>query len=89
MEVARQLEPPGSDYQAGISRKFTITALGLVLIAAIFGGTIGSTRRFSRLTSAGTANAYHQADEIEKDYAEATDHGARMIVDQLGELKKK
>ena len=71
MEVARQLEPPGSDYQSGISRKFTITALGLVLIAAIFGGTIGSTRRFSRLTSAGTANAYHQADEIEKDYNEA------------------
>ncbi|HTG93798.1 MAG TPA: S41 family peptidase [Pyrinomonadaceae bacterium] len=67
----RQLEPSGSDYQAGISRKFTITALGIVLIAAIFGGTIGSTRRFSRLTSAGTANAYHQADEIEKDYNEA------------------
>ena len=71
MEVVRQLEPSGSDYQAGISRKFTITALGIVLIAAIFGGTIGSTRRFSRLTSAGTANAYHQADEIEKDYNEA------------------
>jgi carboxyl-terminal processing protease len=71
MEVARQLEPSGSDYQAGISRRFTITALGIVLIAAIFGGTIGSTRRFSRLTSAGTANAYHQADEIEKDYNEA------------------
>jgi carboxyl-terminal processing protease len=71
MEVARQLEPPDSDYQAGISRKLTITALGIVLIAAIFGGTVGSTRRFSRLTSAGPANAYHQADEIEKDYNEA------------------
>ena len=71
MEVARKLESPASDYQVGISRKFTITALGIILIAAIFGGTIGSTRRFSRLTSAGTANAYHQADEIEKDYNEA------------------
>ena len=71
MEVARQLEPSDSDYQASISRKFTISALGIVLIAAIFGGTVGSTRRFSRLTSAGTANAYHQADEIEKDYNEA------------------
>lgn len=71
MEVARQLETPASDHQAGISRKFTITAVGIVLIAAIVGGTIGSTRRFSRLTSAGTANAYRQADEIEKDYNEA------------------
>ena len=71
MEVARQLESPTSDYEGGISRKFTITALGVVLAAAVFGGTVGSTRRFSRLTSAGTANAYHQADEIEKDYNEA------------------
>ena len=71
MEVARQLESPASDYEGGISRKFTITALGVVLAAAVFGGTVGSTRRFSRLTSAGTANAYHQADEIEKDYNEA------------------
>lgn len=71
MEVARQLESSTSDYEGGISRKFTITALGVVLAAAVFGGTVGSTRRFSRLTSAGTANAYHQADEIEKDYNEA------------------
>src|SRR5262245_24969547 len=71
MEVARQFEPPTPDYHTGISRKFTVSALGIVLIAAVFGGTIGSTRRFSRLTSAGTANAYRQADEIEKDYNEA------------------
>ena len=71
MEVARQLESPTAGYQAGISRRFTITALAIVLAAAVFGGTVGSTRRFSRLTSAGTANAYRQADEVEKDYNEA------------------
>jgi carboxyl-terminal processing protease len=71
MEVARELENPTPDYHVGISRRFTITAVGIILIAAIFGGLIGSTRSFSRLTSAGTANAYREADEIEKDYNEA------------------
>jgi len=71
MEVARQLDKPGSNYQAGISKKFTLVATAIVLVAAVFGGTIGSTRRFNRLTSAGTTNAYHEADEIEKDYNEA------------------
>jgi carboxyl-terminal processing protease len=71
MEVARRLDSDNSDYQVGISKKFVIIAAVIILVAAVFGGTIGSTRRFNRLTSAGTTNAYHQADEIEKDYNEA------------------
>jgi carboxyl-terminal processing protease len=71
MEVARKLESTTSDYQVGISKKFTLTAAAIIVIAAVFGGTVGSARRFSRLTSAGTANSYRVADEIEKDYNEA------------------
>ncbi len=53
-----------------LSKKFNLTAAAVILLAAIFGGTIGSARRFSTLTSAGK-NSYHVADEIEKDYNEA------------------
>lgn len=71
MEVARQLDNTNSTYQVGIGRKFTVIAAAIILVAAVFGGTVGSTRRFNRLTSAGTTNVYRQADEIEKDYHEA------------------
>ena len=43
----------------------------MILVAAIIGGTIGSARRFSSLTSIGTKNTYRVADEIENDYNEA------------------
>jgi carboxyl-terminal processing protease len=71
MEVARQLESPTTNYQVGITKKFMLTAAAIVLIAAVFGGTVGSARRFSRLTSTGAANSFRKADEIEKDYNEA------------------
>jgi carboxyl-terminal processing protease len=71
MEVARKLDSPTNEYEPGISRKFIVTAAVIVLIAAVFGGTVGSARRFSRLTSSGTAIAFREADEIEKDYNEA------------------
>jgi carboxyl-terminal processing protease len=71
MEVARRLDNPSADYQVGISKKFLLIAVAIILVAAVFGGTIGSARRFNRLTSAGPTNAYHKADEIEKDYNEA------------------
>ncbi|HEV2836411.1 MAG TPA: S41 family peptidase [Pyrinomonadaceae bacterium] len=54
-----------------ISRRFAITATAVILVAAILGGTIGSARRFSGLTSAGAKNSYRVADEIEHDYNEA------------------
>jgi carboxyl-terminal processing protease len=72
MEVARQLEPSSSDYNGGwISKKFTVTAAAVVLVAAIFGGTIGSARKLSGLASSSAKNSYRVADEIEKDYNEA------------------
>jgi len=69
VEVARQFK----DYRRrAIGRKFAITATIVILVAAIFGGIIGSARRFSSLTSLGAAqNSYHVADEIERDYNEA------------------
>jgi carboxyl-terminal processing protease len=68
VEVARQLK----DYRRrALSRKFAVTAAIVILVAAIFGGTIGSARRFSSLTSLGATNSYRVADEIERDYNEA------------------
>jgi carboxyl-terminal processing protease len=68
VEVARQLK----DYRRrAIGRKFAITAAIVISAAAIFGGTIGSARRFSGLTSIGVKNSYRVADEIERDYNEA------------------
>ena len=43
----------------------------IVILAAIFGGTIGSSRKFNSLTNTGNLNSYRAADEIEKDYNEA------------------
>ena len=54
-----------------ISRRFAITATAVILVAAILGGTIGSARRFSGLTSGTAKNSYRVADEIEHDYNEA------------------
>jgi carboxyl-terminal processing protease len=71
MEVARRLDSENSGYQVGISKKFLLMAAAIIIVAAVFGGTVGGTRRFNRLASAGATNAYHRADEIEKDYNEA------------------
>ena len=72
MEVARTFEDSGSSYpSARMSRKFAIAATSIILAAAVFGGTVGSTRKFSRSPSAGTVNSYRAADDIEKDYNEA------------------
>ena len=54
-----------------MEKKFAITAAAVVLAAAVFGGTIGSGRNFSRFTSANAKNSYRVADEIEHDYNEA------------------
>ena len=68
VEVARQFK----DYRRrALSRKFALTAALVILAAAVFGGTIGSARRFSSLTSLGAKNSYRVTDEIERDYNEA------------------
>ena len=72
MEVARQLEPSSSDYKGGwITKKFGIMAVGLILVAAVFGGTIGSEQKLRALTSGRPNNSVGVIDEIEKDYNEA------------------
>ncbi len=72
MEVAHQLEESSSHYNRGwINKKFAITATAVVLVAAIFGGTIGSARKLGGLASTAEQNSYHVAEEIEKDYNDA------------------
>jgi carboxyl-terminal processing protease len=68
VEVARQFK---NYRRRALSRKFAITAAIVIVVAAIFGGTIGSARRFSSLTSLGAKVSYRVADEIERDYNEA------------------
>jgi len=71
MEVARHLEDPSAPYRSpGMNKRFLLTATGIVLVAAVFGGTIGSARRFSRI-SGSTVATNRAPDEIEKDYNEA------------------
>jgi carboxyl-terminal processing protease len=73
MEVARQLKDTSASYTNGvwITKKFMFSAAAVILAATIFGGTMGSGRTFSRLTSSNAKNSYRVADEIEKDYNEA------------------
>jgi carboxyl-terminal processing protease len=72
MEVARQLpESRSSHYGGWISKKFVGTAFAVIFIAAMVGGTIGTGRKLSSLTSGGTKSSYRVVDEIEKDYNEA------------------
>ena len=73
MEVARQFKdsPSARYYERWLDRKFVVTAAVVVLIAAIFGGTIGSGRKLSGFASSNSKNSYRVADEIEKDYNEA------------------
>lgn len=73
MEVARQLEESSSSHYHGgwINKKFVITATAVVLVAAIFGGTVGTGRKLAGFTSTNAKNSYRVVDEIEKDYNEA------------------
>jgi carboxyl-terminal processing protease len=54
-----------------MTRRFTIIACALVLIAAVVGGTIGRSRRFRHSAQPGGAVSVTEADDIEKDYNEA------------------
>ena len=72
MEVARQIEQSPSHFKRGwITSKFTITAAIVIFLAAIFGGTVGSGRKFRSFTSTGFTGSPRVLDEIEKDYNEA------------------
>ena len=72
MEVARQIPESRSSHFGGwISKKFVGTACAVIFIAAMVGGTIGTGRKLSSLTSSSSKNTYRVVDEIEKDYNEA------------------
>jgi len=72
MEAANHFGSDSSNY-SGILRnkKFLLAAVAVILIAALFGGTIGQSRMFRRSSSAGATGAYRAAEDIEKDYNEA------------------
>jgi len=72
MEAARQLNESSSTYHdVRFGRKFLAVAAVTVVLAALFGGTLGSSRKFNGLGATGKTNSYRPSDEIEKDYNEA------------------
>jgi len=73
MEVAREFKksPPPRYNEFWMDKRFAFTAAGLIIVAAIFGGTIGSGRNLRTFTSTNSKNSYRVVDEIEKDYNEA------------------
>src|SRR6201988_1539364 len=72
MEVAHQLEPSAPSYNGlGFSRRVVLIASAVVLLAAVFGGIVGSARKFSGLATASATSPSRASDEIEKDYNEA------------------
>ena len=72
MEVARELNETAHAYdEVRFSRRFLGVAAGIVLLAATFGGIIGSSRKLSGLASSSKANSYRMVGDIEKDYNEA------------------
>src|SRR5690349_19325088 len=73
MEVAREFKksPPPRYDELWIDKRFAISAAGLILAAAIFGGMMGSGRNLRSFTSANAKSSYAVTEEIEKDYNEA------------------
>jgi len=66
-----------------MTRRFTIIASVLILIAAVVGGTIGRSRRFRHSVQPSGAVSIPEADDIEKDYNEAI---AAISVEYAGDI---
>jgi carboxyl-terminal processing protease len=72
VEVARQLHEPTRSYaEVRFDKRFLIAAAVIVVLATVFGGTVGSSRKFNSLTNSGKLDSFRVTDEIEKDYNEA------------------
>ncbi len=71
MEVANRFGNGDSNYGGVVGKKFVLFAATVVLIAAVFGGTIGNSRIFRGNSSKSGSVSYRAAEDIEKDYNEA------------------
>jgi carboxyl-terminal processing protease len=72
VEAARQLHEHNRSYgDVRFDKRFLIIAGVIIVIATVFGGTVGNSRKFSSLTNSGKLNSFRVTDEIEKDYNEA------------------
>ncbi len=72
MEVAHQINDKSPAYHdLRFGRRFIGVAAVVIALAAVFGGTIGSSRKFTSLTTSGNLNSFRATDQIEKDYNEA------------------
>jgi len=72
MEVAREFKKSPPRYnELWIDRRFAFSAAALIILAALFGGMVGSGQKLRSLTSTNAKNSYRVVDEIEKDYNEA------------------
>ncbi|HKZ01747.1 MAG TPA: S41 family peptidase, partial [Pyrinomonadaceae bacterium] len=71
MELADRFENGTSNYSGLKGKKFGLMAAAVVLIAAVFGGTVGNSRIFRRASTRSGAVPYRAVKDIEKDYNEA------------------
>jgi len=68
MEVANQFGNKTPNYSALMGKRFVLVALAIILVAALFGGTVGRSRMFHRTSSTRAAGPYRAAEDIEEDY---------------------
>ena len=66
-----------------MAKRFIIIAAALILIAAVLGGTIGSSKRLRRTVAIGGPVNDRPAEEIEKDYNEAV---STVSANYVGEI---
>jgi carboxyl-terminal processing protease len=71
MELANRFNNGSSEYGGIMGKKFVLVATTVVLIAAVFGGTIGNSRVFRTVPAKSGSTALRDTAEIEKDYNEA------------------
>ena len=69
--ASREPNPASNSTDSKMAKRFIIIAGAFVLIAAVVGGTIGSSKRLRRTVSIGGPTTDRPAEEIEKDYNEA------------------